>query len=105
MENTVISPERAKGIVSLKSPFAPPGLVVIVIYDRGLMPPAIFFQPFRPHIESTLNSYLRQGIWHCGVNKKKDEFYIIIITDDFFPPDGAPVLRRATLQGNDYYQE
>jgi hypothetical protein len=57
MENTVNSPERAKGILFLKSPFAPPGLVVIVIYDRGLTPPAIFFRPFRPHIESTLNSY------------------------------------------------
>ena len=38
MENTVISPEREKGIFFLKSPFAPPGLVVIVIYDRGLTP-------------------------------------------------------------------
>ena len=54
MKNTVMSPERAKGILFPKSPFAPPGLVVIVIYDRGLTPPAIFSRPFRPYMKNML---------------------------------------------------
>ena len=60
MKNTVMSPERAKGIFLPKSPFTPPGLLLLLFMTGGLRP--ISAKLFLIFITGSPISNIEQGI-------------------------------------------